>query len=39
MDSSQRITTDLGDFFAFDPIHAFAHPIDFETGPALCDPL
>ena len=34
-----RITTDLGDFFAFDPIHAFGDPIDFETGAAICDPL
>jgi hypothetical protein len=34
-----RITTDLGDFFTFDPIHAFGNPINFETGEAICDPL
>jgi hypothetical protein len=34
-----RITTDLGDFFAYDPIQAFGDPIDFETGAAICDPL
>jgi hypothetical protein len=34
-----RITTDLGDLFLFDPIHAFGDPIDFETGEAICDPL
>jgi hypothetical protein len=34
-----RITTDLGEMFTFDPIHAFGDPIDFETGAAICDPL
>jgi hypothetical protein len=34
-----RITTDLGDFFAFDPILSFGDPINFETGEAICDPL
>jgi hypothetical protein len=34
-----RITTDLGELFLFDPIHAFGDPIDFETGAAICDPL
>jgi hypothetical protein len=34
-----RITTDLGDFFTFDPIHAFGDPINFDTGEAICDPL
>lgn len=34
-----RITTDLGESFTFDPIHAFGDPINFETGEAICDPL
>jgi hypothetical protein len=34
-----KITTDLGEFFAFDPIHEFGDPIDFDTGAAICDPL
>jgi hypothetical protein len=34
-----RITTDLGEMFTFDPIHAFGDPINFETGEAICDPL
>ena len=34
-----RITTDLGDLFLFDPIHAFGDPINFQTGEAICDPL
>lgn len=34
-----RITTNLGEFFDFDPIFAFGDPIDFDTGAAICDPL
>jgi hypothetical protein len=33
------ITTDLGEMFTFDPIHAFGDPINFATGEAICDPL
>jgi hypothetical protein len=34
-----RLTTDFGDFFNFDPIHAHGDPISFPTGIGHCDPL
>ena len=34
-----RLTTDLGSFFSFEPIHAHGDPISFPEGEAHCDPL